>query len=231
MAKKDKRISMSTDTRHWTRRSFLGLGASGVALAVAGCSLADSSSPDASAEEPTEGGWSGQLVDPGLEKPDVIFTDLDGNPFPFREKTEGKLAVLFFGYTSCPDVCPIYLNTMARSLEAIGSGPGSDPMVLFVGVDVARDTPEQMRTYLDRIDPSFIGLTGPESVIAQANRELFLPPIQIEEADENGEYLVGHASKVFPFTSDDVAHRIYPSDVRQQGWVEDLPRLAEGQYR
>lgn len=101
----------------------------------------------------------------------------------------------------------------------------------FVGVDVARDTPEQLKTYLGRINPSFMGLTASESVIAEANRQLLLPPITIEEPDADGEYLVGHSSKVFPFTPDDVSHRIYPSDTRQNDWFRDLPRLAEGQYR
>lgn len=226
---------MTTDPRTdpFSRRRFLGLtaGATGVAaLALAGCSLERSSSPSGARASEPNAPFAGELVDPGLEKPDVTFTDLDGQPFPFREKTDGKLAILFFGYTSCPDICPIYLNTIARSIETIGTGPGAKPMVLFVGVDVARDTPEQMRTYLNRINPTFIGLTGPESVIAEANRQLFLPPITLEEPDADGEYLVGHSSKVFPFQSDNLAHRLYPSDVRQQEWVRDLPRLDQGQY-
>jgi protein SCO1/2 len=166
-----------------------------------------------------------------LDKPDVTFTDLDGRPFNLRSETAGKLSVLFFGYTNCPDVCPIYLQTISRALEAIGTGPGSDTMVLFVGVDTERDTPEQMRTYLDRINPTFVGLTGTPELIDEANAALFQLPITIEEPDAAGNYLVGHGSKVFPFGPDDVAHRIYPYDVRQNEWVRDLPRLAEGQFQ
>jgi cytochrome oxidase Cu insertion factor (SCO1/SenC/PrrC family) len=89
-----------------------------------------------------------------------------------------------------------------------------------------------MQTYLGRINPTFLGLTASEDVIAEANEQLFLPPITLEEPDQDGEYAVGHSSKMFAFQADDVAHRIYPADqVRQQQWVRDLPRLAKGEYR
>ncbi len=218
------------------RRRFLGLAAGGTAAALGGgllasCGLADSSAPDLRRRSPDDTAWAGQMVDPPLEKPDVTFTDLDGNPFDLREQTAGELAVLFFGYTNCPDVCPIYLQTISRAMEAIGTGPGSDATVLFVGVDTERDTPEQMRTYLERINPAFIGLTGTPEVIAEANAALFQAPITFDEPDEDGNYLVGHGSKVFAFQPDGLAHRIYPYDVRQNEWVRDLPRLAEGQFQ
>lgn len=227
---------MTTDPTSWSRRRFLGasVAASGLALAggglLASCSLQDSSSSDPNDANP-DAGWGGELVTPGLKKPDVTFTDMNGETFPLREKTKGRFAMFFFGYTNCPDVCPVYLNTLARSIETVGSWPDGAPMVLFVGVDVARDTPEQMKKYLGRINPTFLGLTASEKVIAQANRELYLPPIVIEEPDANGAYSVGHSSKSFAFTADGLAHRIYPSDqVRQAQWVKDLPRLAAGTY-
>jgi len=224
---------MGTDLGDWSRRRFLGATASGVALAaMAGCGLDRASSPDRDAASAQGEKWGGELLDPPFDKPDVTFTDMHGDPYPLREKTAGKLAMLFFGYTNCPDVCPIFLNTIARAIEAIGTGPGSDALVLFVGVDVARDTPEQLRTYLGRINPAFVGLTGSEHTIAEANKALYLPPITIEAPDADGNYAVGHSSRSFAFTPDDVAHRMYNSDkVRQAQWVKDLPRLAEGQYR
>jgi protein SCO1/2 len=223
---------MSTD-HAWSRRRFLATAASGLGVVgLAACGLNRSSSRDTERTPQDADGWAGELVDPGMTKPAVTFTDLDGEPFPFVERTEGKLALLFFGYTSCPDVCPITLSTVARSLEAIGTGPGGDAMVLFVGVDTARDTPDAMRTYLDRIDPSFVGLTASPEVVEDALAQLYLPPPVIGEPGDDGSYLVVHSNRVFAFQADDgLAHRVYPGDqVRQQEWVRDLPRLAEGTY-
>jgi protein SCO1 len=223
---------MSTDPAPWTRRRLLGLGAgAGAALLLgSGCgNLKRGSATDRSGVG-ADDDWGGTHLDPPLEKPDVTFTTMDGEAFPFREATAGRLTVLFFGFINCPDVCPVYLNSMASALQAIGSGPGSRPLVLFVGVDTARDTPEAMRSYLGAIDPSFVGLTAEPEVIDEALTALLMPSVVFEDPAPDGSYDVGHGSQVSVFTADDVAHRIYPSDVRQQQWVKDLPRLDQGEY-
>ena len=158
----------------WSRRRFLTVaGLGGAAAALVGCGSGDKST--AGSTVPPASAWGGELVDPGLAKPDVTLATTDGKPFEFREATAGKLTLLFFGFTNCPDQCPIWLNAVARAKEQIGSGPGSDPQVLFVGVDVARDTPEVLDEYLGRIDSSFIGLTGTEAAIAVGQPAALLP--------------------------------------------------------
>lgn len=221
---------MPTDPT-WSRRRVLALGAgAGVAALLGpGCTNLSRGSATDRSRNPNEDGWGGTLIDPPLEKPDVTFTDLDGEPFPFREATADRLAILFFGFINCPDICPVYLNTMSGALGAIGSGPGSRPQVLFVGVDTARDTPEAMAPYLDLIDPTFIGLTASDEVIDQALTDLMLGSVVIEEPRPDGSYDVGHPSRIAVFTPDNLCHRMYPSDVRQQQWVKDLPRLDRGQ--
>ena len=212
----------------WSRRRFLTVaGLGGAAAALAGCG----SSEGSEAAPTPDTAWGGDLVDPGLEKPDVTLTTTDGQPVPFREATSGKLTLLFFGFTNCPDQCPIWLTSVARAKELIGSGPGSDPLVLFVGVDVARDTPEALDEYLDRIDPSFVGLTGTESAIASANKQLTFPPITIAAPDADGDYDVGHYGRAAAFSPDNLAHRLYGFDVRPSDLARDLPRLATGTYR
>lgn len=212
-----------------SRRRLLGLGLGAAAgIALAGCGLDRASTPDgsrASDDDP----WNGTHLDPPFEKPDVNLVDMHGEPFPFIERTEGRLTALFFGYTNCPDVCPVTLQTMAAARRAIGAGPGSNPLVCFIGVDIARDTPERMREYLGAIDSTFMGLTGTEEEIAAAGKHLHLAPIMLEEPDANGNYGVGHPSQVFIFSPDNLAHRMYPGDqIRAQAWANDLPRLDRG---
>lgn len=218
----------------WTRRQLVRSAAvTGMALAsggLAACGLGRASTPDRASSERTETGWSGTLLDPPFEKPDLAFTDTDGQPFPFREATAGRLTLLFFGYTHCPDICPVYLNTLARARDGIGSGPGSRPQVLFVGVDVARDTPEVMATYLGNIDPTFIGLTASETVIAAAIKAVKGAPVMLGPKEDDGSYAVGHPAQVTVYTRDNLAHRIYPYGVRQAAWARDLPLLDQGRW-
>lgn len=211
-----------------SRRRFLAIaGLGGAAVAFAGCG----SDEDSEAAATPDAAWGGELVEPGLEKPEVTLTTTDGQPFPFREATRGQLTLLFFGFTSCPDQCPIWLSSVARAKQLIGSGPGSDPLVLFVGVDVARDTPQALDEYLDRIDPSFVGLTGTESAIASANRQMYFPPITIGPPNADGDYDVGHYGRAAAFSPDNLAHRLYGYDVRPSDLARDLPLLATGTYR
>lgn len=212
----------------WSRRQFVGLAAAGGAAAVLAACGSDSSSAPA---EPKPSAWGGELVEPGLEKPDVTLATTDGKPFDFREATDGQLTLLFFGFTNCPDQCPIWLSSVAMAKKQIGSGPGSDPQVLFVGVDVARDTPEVLDEYLGRIDPSFIGLTGTESAIAAANKALYFPAITIGSPDADGDYEVGHYGRAAAFSPDNLAHRLYGYDVRPTDLARDLPLLANGTYK
>lgn len=83
---------------------------------------------------------------------------------------KGKVVVLFFGFTQCPDVCPTTLATMADALRALG--PEADRVqVLFVTLDPERDTREVLAPYVTAFDPRFVGLYGDRDATAQAARE------------------------------------------------------------
>ena len=213
-----------------TRRRLLAAGAAAGGLLLSGCGLDRGAGPDRP-EADTHGWGDSTFIDPPFTKPTGTLTDQKGKPFDLRADTKGKLSILFFGYTHCPDVCPVYLQTLAAALDAIGTGPGSRPQVLFVGVDVARDTPAVLDSYLAKIDPTFIGLTGDEHTIAQAISHLKMAPVVIGPADSSGNYEVGHPAQVTVFTHDDLCHRIYPSNVRQEEWTSDLPRLDQGEWQ
>ena len=112
---------MTTDAA-WTRRRFLGatVAASGLAVAgLAGCSVGRASSPDPADEVAVAKGWGGEVDVPGLPKPDVTFTDMNGDSFPFIEKTKGKLALLFFEPSILRlDVADALLQFTRRRLDA-----------------------------------------------------------------------------------------------------------------
>ena len=220
-----------------SRRRFLSAGAATAAAVAAGgallpaCSLQQGASEDPANDLARHESFGGSLVSPPLAKPDVTLTTMDGRPFHFRSETAGKLTLLYFGYTNCPDQCPVYLSTVSAARNAVGVGPGSRPQVLFIGIDLKRDTPARLKQYLGAIDPTFIGLTGTKEQIDKANGDLHFAPIEIGTPNSKGEYLVGHQSQAVFFTPDDKGHRLYGWDTRQAQLVKDLPRLARGVYK
>jgi protein SCO1/2 len=98
---------------------------------------------------------------------DFQLTDHNGRPRSLKD-FQGKVVVLFFGYTQCPDVCPTTMTELAETKKLLGKD-GERLQVLFVTVDPERDTPEVLKGYMGNFDPSFLALRGtPEQLAAMA---------------------------------------------------------------
>lgn len=160
-----------------------------------------------------------------LPKPTIAFTDFNNQPYDLAADTDGRLTLLFFGYTSCPDQCPVYLDKIKSALRN-AEGKVAATKVLFVGVDPARDTPEKMRQYLGAKNPDFIGLSAAPEAVDEALAGLLLPSISIPE-DTSGNYAVGHPTQAVVFTPDNLCHIMYPYDLRVSEWVEELTKLVD----
>lgn len=171
-------------------------------------------------------GLAAPRVEPPIPKPDFVLIRTDGTPFDFRRETDGYVTLLFFGYTNCPDICPVHLANIATALKKLGPEVNHAVKVVFVTNDPARDTPEVLRTYLDRFDARFIGLTGDSLAITDAMRQLSLSPIVREEGTQPGGYTIGHSAIVLAFTRDNFAHVVYPFGIRQDDWAQDLVLLT-----
>jgi protein SCO1/2 len=171
-----------------------------------------------------------QLRGPRLEqpmpKPSFVLQNLDGTPFDFRQATRGKLTFLFFGYRNCPDVCPLHMANLAWALRTVPEGQRRSIRVVFVTTDPERDTPDQLRSWLQRFDPSFIGVTGTAAALEAAQRSVGMPPAMREgELPKGGGYGITHAAQIWAFTPDDSAHVIYPFGVKREDLAADLATL------
>ena len=185
---------------------------------------------DAQLRSPAEGnayGLRGRVLPGPLSKPDVVLTDQAGRPFDLRRATDGYLTLLFFGYTHCPDVCPIHMATLTAVLPTLPPRVRDRIRVVFVTTDPERDTPDRLAAWLANFDRSFVGLTGDTAVINAAQRALFLPAPQIGPVDSSGEYQVGHAAAIVAFTPDNQGRVLYPFGIRQADWAHDLPKLLD----
>lgn len=172
------------------------------------------------------GRYSGIEMKPAKPKIDFTLTATDGTPFSFREETDGRVTLLFFGYTSCPDVCPVHMANIAESLDRLPPGERERVRVVFVSTDPARDTPERIASWLAHFDSSFIGVRGDLAEVNRIEQQYGLAPsVAGPESDSDTAYAVGHAAQILAFTPDDSLRVVYPFGTRQQDWAKDLPRL------
>lgn len=162
-------------------------------------------------------------------KPDFTLTTTTGEPFDFRQETAGKVTLLFFGYTHCPDVCPVHMANIAAVLHKLPPDVAREVAVVMVTVDPERDTPQRLREWLDTFDGSFVGLLGSPDEINAIQQQIGLPAA-VKIAGEGDEYFMGHAARVIAFTADDSAHVAYPFGTRQEDWAHDLPLLVAGRW-
>lgn len=186
---------------------------------------------DREAAESARPDLRGTLLDPPWDKPAFTLTDTEGRPFDFRAGTDGFVTLLFFGYTHCPDVCPIHMANIASVLRDLDYAERARIRVVFVTTDPERDTPAVVRAWLDRFDPSFIGLRGTKEEVDAIQAALHLPAAIRQPSRPGplpGAYAVGHAAQVLAFTADGRARVVYPFGTRQADWAHDLPKLVAG---
>jgi len=170
-------------------------------------------------------GYRGRVLPKPREKADFTLQDTNGMPFNFREQTDGFVTLVFFGYTYCPDVCPIHMANIGAVLRNFPFELRQQYKVVFITTDPDRDTPDRLRQWLDNFDRSFVGLWGSEDEVNEIAVTLGLPA-SVKVETEDGGYAVGHSASVMAFTKDNLAHITYPFGTRQADWAHDLPELA-----
>ncbi len=172
------------------------------------------------------GAWAGSPLPEPLSRPDFTLTDVNGRPWSFREETKGKVALLFIGYTHCPDICPVHMANLAAVMKDFPPRVEKDWVrVVFITADPERDTPERLKSWLAGFDPAFVGLRGTEAQVHAIEDALKLPHSLVQPGDGNA-YFVGHAGQVLAFGADGPARYAYPFGTRQRDWLKDLPRLV-----
>ncbi|MHB1446906.1 MAG: SCO family protein, partial [Acidimicrobiales bacterium] len=224
-------------------RSTAGAAAAAAVLAVllvgGATVLAGHHGQPAAAKVSQVAGPSGQNPNyPGLvqipsaySEPDVTLTDTSNQPLNLPAISRGRITLVYFGYTHCPDVCPINMALDAAALRELPAPVAQKVQVVFVTTDPNRDSPTVIRQWLDHFDSSFIGLTGPISVIHQAESALGMPLSYTVRSTSGsstgtGGYQVVHAGYTLIFTPDGKAHLFYESTARPSQVAAALEKLA-----
>lgn len=131
--------------------------------------------------------------------PPLDFSLVDENGQAVEaEDYAGKVTLVYFGYTFCPDVCPITLARLAGTLNRLDDDVRDDIQVLFITVDPARDTPEVVKRYTGAFGDEFVGITGERSEIDALTNRMRVT-YEYETPNKRGDYIVNHTSAVFAF--------------------------------
>ena len=168
----------------------------GLVLLVS-CTPAPEQSAGGGYADPAGYAGGSSLPDP-YTMPDITLTDTAGRPYNLVSSPSKPVTLLFFGYTKCPDVCVAVLADVAMALQRIPSADRDHIQVVFVTTDPARDDGKRIRAYLDRFDPSFVGLTGRLATIKKAAGQVGVDIEGMEKLPSGG-YEVGHSAQVIGF--------------------------------
>jgi protein SCO1 len=200
-----------------------------IAAAAAGC--ASSSAATTSDNSPglvliNTSKYKGNIITP-VTKPSGTLTADNGTPFNLRTDTKGIVTLLYFGYTNCPNLCPLTMSNVAAAMKIIGPADAAKVRVLFVSVDPYRDTLARLRAWLGNFDPAFIGLRGTLSQVESLETQTGLPAGP-EFKDGAGEFQLDHATEMFAYSTDNIATEAFFPSTPAADMAHDLKLLVAG---
>ncbi|MGW2560560.1 SCO family protein [Streptomyces sp. NPDC001514] len=170
------------------------------------------------------------VLDRPFEKPDLVLTDTKGNKFDFREQTKGKPTLIYFGYTHCPDVCPLTMSNIAIAKKKLPKADQDKLQVVFVTTDPDRDTSAELAKWLPAAgDPSFVGLTGDFPTIQAGARQLGIG-IDPPKKEKDGSVVSMHGAQVIAFSpTTDQGYVLYGESTTADDYAKDLPKIIKGE--
>jgi protein SCO1 len=157
----------------------------------------------------------GTAFQPPQSVADITLTQGDGTPFKLAEM-EGNIAVVFFGYTACPDICPLTMTKLAQIYKDLGEP--EDVKVALISVDPERDTPEVTARYASAFHSSFIGLSGDNTQVATAVKSFYIAAQDLLDGT------FAHTDALLILDRESRLHYVYSQD-NVDFLKEDLPKI------
>jgi len=161
----------------------------------------------------------GAVLDEPYVVPQTALTDTAGERYSLAADTDRPLTLVFFGYTRCPDICQTVMSSLASAMTRLDE-PDRER------VDVVFDDARTLRTYLDRFDPTFIGLTGDLDTIVDIGKPLAVAVEQGERLPSGG-YEVTHSTQVTAIDDHDRVPVLWTQGTSSAQFADDIHRLLE----
>ncbi|MEQ8261387.1 MAG: SCO family protein [Alcanivorax sp.] len=157
---------------------------------------------------------------------DLSFTLTDENGDTVNASiVDNKAVVLFFGYTHCPDYCPMTLTLLAQAMNTLSEQEREQLRVLFVSVDPERDTPSLLKEYTAYFGPEVIGLTGTKDQLDDVTKR-YRTAYGYGDKDEQGNYEVSHGLAMYGFDKSGKVRLLMRNDQPVEQVAEDLKALT-----
>ncbi|UNL97102.1 SCO family protein [Stutzerimonas stutzeri] len=156
--------------------------------------------------------------------PPLELVDQDGQRFDTRS-LQGRWHILFFGFTACPDICPTTLSDMRRLFSQLPKETRDQLQLVLITADPARDTPQQLKTYLDYYRGGFNGLTGDMEQLQRLSRALGLPFVPASETQ--GDYSVSHSGNLALVGPDGTLRGHIRAPLQLEGLRRMLPQIVD----
>ncbi|HNC08126.1 MAG: SCO family protein [Chloroflexota bacterium] len=168
--------------------------------------------------------FHGTVINPPLPVTDFSLQTANEEVFRLSEQ-KGKIVLLFFGYTSCPDVCPVTLATFKQVNDNLGEDAQKVRFVMITA-DPDRDTPDKVAEYAARFNPEFIGLSGDMTALASIWKELGVF-VEKQESDSAAGYLVSHTASVYVLNQSGSLFMTFPYGTTATEIADDIRQILK----
>lgn len=210
------------------RRCLAALVPLVLALTLAGCGgrSSGSQSPVSGVTIYDSDGLDGNVLPQPYAVPDLVLDDVDGAPYDLATDATKPLTLVFFGYTHCPDLCPLVLANIASALTRLDSAQRSEVDMLFVTTDPARDDARTLKDYVGRFDPSFDALTGHLPAILRLGRAF---DVEIAQGTKlaSGGYDVAHGTQIVGVLPDGRAPFVWTEGTDSAALADDITKILD----
>lgn len=169
--------------------------------------------------------FTGNRLEHPYQASDVALTDTSGRPYSLARDTDKPLTLVFFGYTHCPDFCPMVLNNIAAAVNQLDPADAEKVDVVLVTTDPTRDDARTMRTYLDRYNKSFIGLTGDLRSVIEVGEPLHVYVNDGKKLPSGGYDLGGHSTFTLALDDSDEAVVLWNQETSAKEFAADIHTL------